>query len=51
MKKLGLIVDANWSFCAGVFALLALRRTERNFLLNLIGTSDINSTPPATMTS
>lgn len=50
-KKSGRIVESNCSRWPTVFALLARSINERILRLWRIGTSDINSTPPATIAS
>lgn len=47
----GLILARRAIFCCRDLALLAFNMRERMFLLCLIGMSDRNSTPPATMVS
>lgn len=50
-KKFGLNVESNFSFSGTDLALLAFNRKLLILRLSLIGTSDMNSTPPATITS
>lgn len=51
MKKFGRKVLNNDNFCPNVFALFARNIRDLILRLNLIGTSDMNSTPPATIIS
>lgn len=46
MRNAGRNFDSNLSFCMGVLALFADNINLRIERLNLIGTSDKNSTPP-----
>ena len=47
----GRTVEKSWIFCNNVLALLERRRTLRSLRDKRMGTSDMNSTPPATTTS
>lgn len=51
IKKSGLMDAMSDSLCAGVLARLRRSNNERILRECLMGTSDMNSTPPATITS